>query len=81
MDKKITILITDDHPLARAGVRSVLEQAADMEIVGEAQSGNEAIELIARLRPDVHLLDLKMPGMRAYEVEKWVRECYPRPSP
>jgi two-component system nitrate/nitrite response regulator NarL len=77
MEQKITILLVDDHPLARQGVRTVLEQADDLEIVAEAGNGQEAIQLVASLQPDILLLDLKMPGMRAAEVEAWVREHHP----
>lgn len=77
MQPKITVLIVDDHPVARAGIRAVIEQADDMEVVGEAQDGSEAMGLVEQLRPKVLLLDLKMPGVRAWEVEKWVRENYP----
>jgi DNA-binding NarL/FixJ family response regulator len=70
-------LLVDDHPLARQGVRTVLEQADDLEIVAEAGNGQEAIQLVASLQPDILLLDLKMPGMRAAEVEAWVREHHP----
>jgi DNA-binding NarL/FixJ family response regulator len=77
MEQKITILLVDDHPLARQGVRTALEQADDLEIVAEAQNGQEALELVASLQPDMLLLDLKMPGMRAAEVEAWVREHHP----
>ena len=77
MDKKITILITDDHPIVRSGIRSALENALDMLVVGEAQDGNEAQRLIAELHPNILLLDLKMPGFSAVEVEKWVRVNYP----
>ena len=74
---QITILIADDHPLARAGIRTLLSQAKDMEIIGEAQDGYEAQILVTKLRPQVLILDLKMPGLRASELEKWVREKYP----
>ncbi|HVR43413.1 MAG TPA: response regulator transcription factor [Thermoanaerobaculia bacterium] len=56
------ILIADDHSLFRDGLRSLLE-ARDHEVVGEAKNGNEAIELAARLRPDVVLMDLSMPEL------------------
>lgn len=75
--KKITILAVDDHPLALAGVEKILEQVEDIEIIGQAANGEEALEKIAELRPQVLLLDLKMPGMPAREVEKWTREHYP----
>jgi DNA-binding NarL/FixJ family response regulator len=78
MEKKISILIVDDHPVARQGLRTALEQADDLEIVAEAGNGQEALELVASLQPDILLLDLKMPGMRAVEVEAWVRENCPQ---
>jgi DNA-binding NarL/FixJ family response regulator len=77
MDKNITILIADDHPLTRAGLRVTLEQAPDMEIIGEAEDGDEAQKLVGELRPDVLLLDLKMPGLVAAKLENWVRANYP----
>ena len=75
--KKITILAVDDHPVALAGVEKILEQVEDIEIIGQAANGEEALDKIAELRPQVLLLDLKMPGMPAREVEKWTREHYP----
>jgi DNA-binding NarL/FixJ family response regulator len=73
----ITILIADDHPLARAGIRTILEQAPDMQIVGEAEDGDSAQALVAELHPKVLLLDLKMPGLSSTKLEKWVRANYP----
>jgi DNA-binding NarL/FixJ family response regulator len=75
--KLITVLIADDEPVARAGIRALLAHAEDIEIIGEAQSGYEAKELIPKLRPQILLLDLKMPGPRPHEIEKWVRENHP----
>ena len=74
---KISILIADDEELARAGIRTLLSQAKDMEIIGEAQGGFEVQELVPRLRPSILLLDYQMPGPGAYRLEKWVRENYP----
>jgi DNA-binding NarL/FixJ family response regulator len=54
----------------------MLEQAPDIEVVGEASDGAEAQDLVAQLRPDVVLLDVEMPGPRACEVEAWIRENY-----
>ena len=73
----ITILIADDHPIIRAGIRALLEHDPEMEVVGEAQDGDETRHLVAQLRPQVLLLDLRMPGMSAAELEKWVRMHYP----
>ncbi len=74
---KITLLLADDDPIARAGIRSLLSQAEDIQVIGEAQDGFEAQRLVAELRPRILLLDLKMPGPRPAELEKWVRENYP----
>jgi len=74
---KITILIADDHPIARAGIRAVLEKAPEMQIVGEAEDGDSAKALIAELHPKVLLLDLKMPGLSSTKLEQWVRTQYP----
>lgn len=73
----ITILIADDHPIARAGIRTILEEAPDISVIGEAEDGNTAQKLVAELRPRVLLLDLKMPGLSSAELEKWVRNNFP----
>lgn len=73
----ITILIADDEELARAGIRTLLSQARDMKIIGEARDGFEVQELVPKLHPRILLLDYQMPGPRAYELEKWVRQNYP----
>jgi DNA-binding NarL/FixJ family response regulator len=77
LPKTITILIADDEPLARAGIRTILSQANDFEVVGEAQNGFEVQQLVPKLRPKIILLDYQMPGPRAAELEKWTRENYP----
>jgi DNA-binding NarL/FixJ family response regulator len=61
--KKIRVLIADDHPMVRQGLRVFLELEPDLEVVGEASDGAEAAELTAQLLPDVVLLDLVMPGV------------------
>lgn len=58
----ITVLLVDDHPVVRAGVRSLLDGEPDLRVVAEAGSGDEAVTLARRLRPDVVLMDLRMPG-------------------
>src|SRR5688572_7689066 len=75
--KKITVLIADDEPVSRAGIRTLLAQATDLEIVGEAKDGFEAQEMVPKLRPKILLLDYKMPGPRPRELEEWVRTKYP----
>jgi DNA-binding NarL/FixJ family response regulator len=73
----ISVLIADDHPTTRVGIRAALAEESDIEVIGEAESGSEAMELVAELRPDILLLDLVMPGPQPYEVEGWVRANYP----
>jgi len=75
--KTITVLLADDHPVAREGVRGILAKLPDIQIVGEAQNEKEVKELVAKLHPKILLLDLKMPGTSPFEIEKWVRENYP----
>jgi len=74
----ITVLLADDHEVTRAGIRAILEDAPDIEVVGEAEDGEVAQSMVADLQPDVLLLDLKMPGTPSYQVEKWVRQHYPQ---
>lgn len=73
----ITILIADDHPSTRGGIRSILEKTPDMKVVGEAGDGEQIKKLISDLRPNILLLDLKMPHLSPAELEKWARENYP----
>jgi len=64
----IRVFLVDDHALVRTGLRMILSAEADIEIVGEAESGEEALPLIRRLRPDVVLCDLHLPGISGLEV-------------
>lgn len=59
----IRLLLVDDHEIVRAGIRALLESLEDMEVVGEAASADEALDLAVQLRPDVVLMDISMPGM------------------
>jgi DNA-binding NarL/FixJ family response regulator len=64
----IRVLLVDDHPIVRNGIRSLLDKAPDIEVVGETSSGAEALALTQSLAPDVLLLDMEMPGMKGVEV-------------
>lgn len=59
----IRVLIADDHPLARNGLRMVLEEEPDMTVVGEAANGHQAVHSTGRLKPDIVLMDVRMPGL------------------
>ena len=63
MKKKLRVAITDDHRLVRQGIRALLERNKDIEVVGEASDGLEAIDLVEDLRPDVVIMDISMPQM------------------
>ena len=71
----IRVVLADDHPVARAGIRKFLEKEADIQVVGEASSGEEALELIKELSPDVLVLDMEMPGMKGVDVAREVKEA------
>ena len=66
----IRILVVDDHPIVRAGIVGLLETEADFEVVGEAESGERALELLEHLTPDVVLMDLRMPGIGGVEATR-----------
>jgi two-component system response regulator NreC len=76
-ENKITVVFADDQILAHEGIRKVLEQAADISLAGMARDGIEAKKLVAKLRPNILLLDISMPGPCPVEIEEWVRENYP----
>ena len=67
MNKKIKIILVDDHTVVRAGVRRLLEQEPLFDVIGEAESGEKAYQLFGELNPDVMVMDLSMPGMGGLE--------------
>ncbi len=70
--RRITVLIAEDHTLVREGTRGILEQCDDIEVVGEADRGDTAVEMTRRLRPDVVLLDVRMPGLNGIDAARLI---------
>ncbi len=71
------IVIADDHPLFRSGVRNLLGTTEDLEVVGEASSGDEALELAAALQPELILMDIRMLGLNGIEATRLIKERFP----
>ncbi len=71
---RIRVLLADDHELARQGLRRVLELEQDLEVVGEASSAEEALELVASLSPDIVLMDIKMPTSNGLEATREIKK-------
>jgi DNA-binding NarL/FixJ family response regulator len=74
----LRLLLVDDHAIVREGLRALLGQSEDLSIVGEAANGTDAVAEARRLRPDVVLMDLKMPGLPAADAIRAIRAFEPR---
>ncbi len=73
----IRIVLAEDHLLMRVGTRRILEEYPDLTVVGEVEDGQQALELIARLKPDVAILDIRMPKLNGIAVVRRMKECSP----
>ena len=73
----IKVLIVDDHALVRMGIRRLLEDMSDMDVVADAESGEQALLLVKTHSPDVVLLDMKMPGIDGWEVTRRLKKSNP----
>lgn len=76
----IRLMIVDDHEMVREGLKAILVAEPDFSIVGDAANADEALELIERLRPDIVLLDVRLPGVSGIEVCRIITERYPETS-
>ena len=70
--KKINVLLADDQPIVRAGLRALLEAAGDMRVIGEAENGHQAVRETGRLQPEVVVLDLDMPVLNGVEAARQI---------
>ena len=73
----IKVVIADDHSLVRQGLRRYLDMAEDIDVVGEASNGEEAITMVEKEQPDIVLLDIRMPGVDGLEAARMIRERFP----
>jgi DNA-binding NarL/FixJ family response regulator len=75
--KKIRLVLADDHPMIRAGFKTLLGQSKDLEVAGEAENGNELLKVVEAVQPDVTLVDIHMPGLNGLEALEELRASYP----
>src|SRR5215212_3432313 len=78
MEDTVRVLIAEDHPLFREGMRGRLDRVADIAVVGEAASGQEAVELAQKLEPDVILMDIKKPDLHCKEATPEIQQASPQ---
>ncbi|MCU1295764.1 MAG: two component transcriptional regulator, LuxR family [Acidobacteriaceae bacterium] len=78
MAQKISVLLVDDHSLVRRGFRRILEDEADMEVTGEASSGEEAVQQASKLRPQVVVMDCALPGINGLETTRKILAIHPK---
>ena len=67
MNMNIKILLADDHAIVRAGIRSIVERRKGIEVIGEASSGEEVLKMMFKIRPDIYILDVSMPGLNGID--------------
>jgi DNA-binding NarL/FixJ family response regulator len=77
MDGTVKVLVVDDHDVVREGIRMVLSSDPELDVVGTASSGEQAIEEVHRLHPDVVVMDIGMPGISGFEATRRIRESEP----
>ena len=76
-EQRIKILVCDDHPVVRSGLRGMIQSQPDLEVIAEAGEGAQAVALASRLQPDIVLMDLRMPGMDGVTATAAIKERHP----
>src|SRR6185295_10905693 len=75
--KRITVLLAEDHQIVREGLRSLLKHEHDIEVVGDAETGRQAVALVKKLRPAVVVMDIAMPLLNGLEATRQIRKDFP----
>jgi two-component system response regulator NreC len=75
---KIRVLLADDHTILRDGIRALLDDQVDMEVIGEAEDGHSTVKLVAKLTPDVVVMDIAMPLLNGLEATRQIQRDYPQ---
>lgn len=78
--EKIKVFLVEDHTVVREGIRELIEREEDMEVVGETGNGEEAVQMVSRLKPDVVLMDIALPGLNGVEATRCIKESHPSVS-
>lgn len=75
---KIRVLLADDHTILRDGIRALLDDQADIEVIGEAEDGLSTVKMVAKLKPDVVIMDIAMPILNGLEATRQIQRDYPQ---
>ena len=75
--REIRVLLAEDHTIVRKGLRSLLDSEADIEVIGEAEDGRQAVEMAGELMPDVVLMDITMPSLNGFEATRQIKQRFP----
>jgi len=78
--KRITVILAEDHAVVREGIRQLISQQEDMEVVGEAENGEETVQLVEQLKPNLVLMDIAMPKLNGIEATRQIKEFHPSTS-
>src|SRR5438093_1120636 len=78
MSSPIRVILADDHPVVRLGIRTELEKIQGVEVIGEATDGREAVDMAKKLQPDVVFMDISMPGLRGLEAIALILKVSPK---